>query len=100
MVPYLKSAEFWQCVVFLAWSIFELIITCVRIASVGRTALLLGLLLLISGAFFLLKAFVNVVQWRLKNPGGPSSAVARVFLYSAGTLALALQTVWYVAHGR
>lgn len=96
MSPCFKSSEFWQCLVFLTWSLFELTITCRYVASTSSVGLWLGCLLLTTGAFFLIKAFAAVVRWRLENPDGNKSPVARTFLYSVGTLALALQTVWYV----
>ena len=96
MSPYFKSTEFWQCIVFLAWGLFELAITCRYVVSTSSAGRLLGYLLLITGAFFLIRAFIAVVRWRLENPDGRRSPVARTFLYSVGTLALALQTVWYV----
>jgi hypothetical protein len=97
MTPYFKSAEFCQCFVFLVWSLFELTVVCLHMASVNRTGLLLGSLLLITGAFYLIKAFLLVVRQRFeKKPDGVRSPIARTFLYSAGTLAVALQTMWYV----
>jgi hypothetical protein len=96
MSPYFKSSEFWQCFVFLAWSLFELTITCRYVASTSSVGRWLGYLLLVTGAFFLIRAFTAVVRWRLENPDGSKSPVALTFLYSVGTLALALQTVWYV----
>lgn len=96
MPPYFKSWEFWQCSVFLVWSSSELVIVGLRVASfTPRGPLLVGALL-ITGAFSLVKAFASVVQWRLRNPDSTKSPVARVFLYSTGTLALTLQTVWYL----
>lgn len=65
-------------------------------ASTGSAGRWLGYPLLVTGAFFLIKAFAGVVRWRVENPDGIKSPVARTFLYSVGTLALALQTVWYV----
>jgi hypothetical protein len=94
MSHYFKTAEFWQCSVFLVWSLFELALVGVRVASVSQAGLVFGSFLLIGGALSLIKAFISVVRWRLDNPNVDKSPVARTFLYSAGTLAVALQTVW------
>ena len=96
MSPYFKSSEFWQCLVFLTWSLFELTITCRYVAGTSPAGRWLGYSLLITGAFFLLRAFTAVVRWKLENPDRVKSPVARTILYSVGTLAIALQTVWYV----
>jgi|SRR5579859_1972028 len=96
MAPYFRSSEFWQCFVFWVWSLFELTIVCLHMISVSRTGLFLGCLLLITGALFLTKAFSSVLRWRVKNQDASKSPVVRIFLYSTGTLAVALQTVWFV----
>ena len=96
MTSYFKTAEFWQCTVFFIWSLFELTLICLFMASISRTALLLSCLLLVTGLFFLSKAFVSVVRLRLKDQGSGKSPAVRVFVYSTGILAVALQTVWYV----
>jgi hypothetical protein len=100
MRTYFRSAEFWQCVVFLTWALFELTILSLHIASVGQTGLGISIFFLPATAFFLIKAFVSVVRWRTQNPEGRTSPVALAFLYSTGTLALALQTVWIVFHNK
>lgn len=100
MAAYFKSGEFWQCAVFLVWSLFELVIVGLRVASFTSKGLLFVSLLLVTGALFLIKAFASVVRWRLGNPEGTNAPVARIFLYSAGTLAVALQTVWYLIPSR
>jgi len=100
MTPYFKSGEFWQCSVFLVWSLFELTIIGLWMKSVGPVGVLLCGLLLITGAFFLIRAFASVVRWRRENPEATKSPVARMFIYTTGTLAVALQTVWYVIRFR
>jgi hypothetical protein len=96
MASYFKTAEFWQCAVFFLWSLFELTLLCFFMASVSRAALLLSCLLLVTVAFFLGKAFVSLVRLRLKDPDPTRPLAVRVFIYSTGALAVALQTVLYV----
>ncbi len=91
-----KSSEFWQCVVFLVWAVFQLAIVGLRILSAGDVGLVVGSLLLVGGTVSLLKAFISVVRWRLENPEGRTSLVGRIFVYSVGTLALTLQIVWFM----
>jgi len=93
---YVRSAEFWQCTVFLAWALFELAITSARVASFGRTGIIFAILLMTGASLFLTKAFVSVVRFRLENPGNSKSRGALIFLYTAGTLAISLQTILYV----
>lgn len=97
---YFRSGEFWQCVVFLTWALFELVILSWHVALVGRTGFILGSLFLLASVFSLFKAFEAVVRWRGQNPDARTSLVARAFLYSTGTLAVALQIVWSMSHNR
>jgi hypothetical protein len=96
MTNYFKSAEFWQCSVFLAWSVFELLLSALHLQSLSHKALLLGWLFFLTGSAFLIKAFTSVVRWRLANRGASERVIARVFIYTAGTLAVVLQTFWYI----
>jgi hypothetical protein len=95
MRRYFKSSEFWQCAVFLAWTLFELMIVGFRIASISVTGFLLGWVSILTGAFFIIRAFVHVVRWRLEDSNGNKSPVVMVFLSGSGTLAFVLQVVWY-----
>lgn len=100
MRPYFKLIEFWQCVLFLVWPLFDLTVLSLHFGNVSVTGRWLGRLLLITGALFLIAAFTVVVKWRIENPDRTKSPVVRVFLYTAGTLVVALQTVLYVLRTR
>lgn len=95
MRAYFKSTEFWQCLVFLIWSLFELTIVCLRITSRGVAGAAIGSFSLITGVLFLIKSFIKVVREGFEVADGGKSAVARVFIYSTGTLAMVLSVAWY-----
>lgn len=94
----IRSAEFLQCTVFLIWSLFELAIVVRWMISRDQLGMLIGFLCLTIGAIFLIRGFVSVVRQRLDNPDAPMSSIARVFLYTSGTLAIVLQATWYLIH--
>ena len=93
---YARTAEFWQCAIFLLWALLELGFSVKNLASIAQKEIWFLAVLLITGAFFLVKAFVVVVQSQLKNPRKARSTAVRTFVYTVGTLALALQTIWFV----